>query len=176
MSLIACLDYYSVGRLPPAMHWDYEPGAACFVKSTGRAKDARVFEPVLTSLRTHVWTELGDQSLAKRGEPAFAEHLPYSSIRKALECRNFQFQKMILIRVEIDCMYTSWTSLIEIIQHVIPGRGYAKNDIIAADIKQPVVDSGIFPGESVDILVVELGMLLEGVIVVDAPLVVLVEH
>lgn len=69
----------------------YEPRAACFIKSTSRAKDARVFEPVLTSLRTHVWAELGDQSLAKRREPALAEHLPYSSVRKALECRDFQF-------------------------------------------------------------------------------------
>lgn len=83
---------------------------------------------------------------------------------------------MILVRVEIDCVYTSWTCLIEIVQHVIPGRGYAKYDIIATDIEQAVVDSGIFPGESVDILVVELGVLLESVIVVDAPLVVLVEH
>ena len=39
-----------------------------------------------------------------------------------------------------------------------------------------MVDPGVFPGEGVDVLVVKLGVLLEIVIVVDATLIVLVEH
>ena len=39
-----------------------------------------------------------------------------------------------------------------------------------------MVYSGIFPGESVDVLVVELRMLLELVVVVDPAMVVLVEY
>ena len=154
----------------------YEPRAACLIKSMARAKYAGMFEPVLTRLRTHMRTELGDQGFAKCGEPAFAEHLPYLGIRKALECRDFQFQKMILIRVEIDSMYASWACLIEIVQHVVSSRGYAKNGIVAADVEEAMVDSGVFPGEGINVLVVELGMLFEGVIVVDASLIVLVEH
>ena len=73
-------------------------------------------------------------------------------------------------------MYASWTCLIEIVQYVISSRGYAKDDIITANVEEAVIDSGIFPGEGIDILVVKLGVLLQGVIVVDASLVVLVEH
>ncbi len=141
-----------------------------------RAEYAGMFEPVLTRLRTHMRTELGDQGFAKCREPAFAEHLPDLGIWKALECRDLQFQKMILVRVEIDSMYASWACLIEIVQHIISSRGYAKNDIVTADVEEAMVDSGIFPGEGVNVLVVELGMLYESVIVVDASLVVLVEH
>ena len=83
---------------------------------------------------------------------------------------------MILIWVEIDCVYASWTCLIEIVQYIISGRGYAKNDIITADVEEAMIDAGIFPREGVDIFVVELGVLFESVVVVDASLVVLVKH
>lgn len=154
----------------------YEPRAACLVKSTGRVKYAGVFEPVLTRLRTHVRAELGDQRFAKCREPTLAEHLPYLGIWKALKCGDLQLQKMILIWVEVNCMYASWTCLVEIVQYVITGRCYAKNDIITADVEEAVIDTRIFPGKRVNVLVVELGVLLEGVIVIDAPLVILVEH
>ena len=73
-------------------------------------------------------------------------------------------------------MYASWPCLIEIVQYVISSRGYAKNDVITADVEEAVIDSGIFPGEGVDILIVELGVLLESVVVVNASLVILVKH
>ena len=103
----------------------YEPRAACFVKATGRTKDFGFFEPVLTGLRTHMRAELGNQSFAKGGESAFAKHLPHLGVRKALECRDLQFQKMILIWVKIDGVYASWPCLIEIVQDVVSGGGYA---------------------------------------------------
>ena len=155
---------------------NYEPRAACLVESTGRAEYTGIFEPVLTRLRTHVRTELSDQSFAKCGEPALAEHLPYLGIRKALKCGNLQLQKMILIRVEIDCMYAPRTCLIKVVKNVVTGRRHAENDIFAADIEEAVIDTRIFPGECVNVLVVELGVLLQSVIVIDAPLVVLVER
>ena len=154
----------------------YEPRAACLVESAGRAEYTGVFEPVLTRLRAHVRTELSDQSFAKCGEPALAEHLPYLGIRKALKCSDLQLQKMILIWVEIDCMYTPRTCLIKVVKYIVTSRRHAENDIFAADIEEAVIDTRIFPGECVNILVVELGVLLESVIVIDAPLVVLVEH
>lgn len=154
----------------------HEPRAASLVKSTGRAEYAGVFEPVLTRLRTHMRAELGNQCLTECREPAFTKHFPYLGIWKALESRNFQFKKMVLIRVEIDCVYASWTCLIEIVQYIVSGRGYAKNDIITADVEETMIDPGIFPGEGVDVLIVELGVLSESIVVIDASLVVLVEH
>ena len=135
-----------------------------------------MLEPVLAGLRTHVRTELGDQGFAKGGEPALAEHLPYLGIRKALECRDFQFQKVILVGVEIDCVYASWTCLVKIVQYIVAGRGHAKNDIITANVEEAMIDAGVFPGEGVDVLVVELGVFLQSVVIVDAPLIVLVKH
>ena len=154
----------------------YEPRTAGLVKSTGRAKYAGMFEPVLARLRAHMRAELGNQSCTKCRKPAFTEHLPYLGIWKALKCRNLQFQQVILIRVEIDCVYASWTCLIEIVQHVVPGRSYAKNGVITADVEEAMIDSWIFPGKGVNVLIVELGVLFESVIVVDASLVVLVKH
>lgn len=83
---------------------------------------------------------------------------------------------MILVWVEIDCVYAPRTCLIEVVHDVISSRCYAKNDIITADVEEAMIDSRVFPGKGVDVLVVELGVLLESIIVVDAPLVVLVEH
>ena len=83
---------------------------------------------------------------------------------------------MVLIRVEIDCVDASWPCLIKIVQYVISGRSYAKNNIITADVEEAVIDSGIFPGEGVDVLIVELGMLLQSVVVVNASMVILVKH
>lgn len=83
---------------------------------------------------------------------------------------------MILIRVEIDRVYASWTCLIEIVQYVVSGRSYAKNDIITANVEETVINSRVFPGKGVDVLVIKLGVLFESVIVVDASLIVLVEH
>ena len=154
----------------------YEPRAACLVKSAGRAEYTGIFEPVLTRLRTHVRTELCDQSFAKCGEPALTEHLPYLGIRKALKCSDLQLQKMILIWVEIDCMYASRTCLIKVVKYIVTGRRHAENDIFAVNIEEAVIDTRIFPGECVNILVVKLGVLFESVIVIDAPLVILVEH
>ena len=81
-----------------------------------------------------------------------------------------------MIWVEVHGMYASRTCLVEIIQNVISGRRYTENYIIAANVEQAVVDTGIFPGECVNVLVVKLGVFFEGVIVVNAPLVILVEH
>ena len=73
-------------------------------------------------------------------------------------------------------MYASWSCLIEIVQYIVPSRGHAKNHIIAPNVEETVIDSRIFPGEGVDVLIVELGVLFKSVVVVDASLVVLVEH
>ena len=164
------------GDLNDCSGFMYAPRAACLVKSAGGAEYIGIFEPVLTRLRTHVRTELSDQSFAKCGEPALAEHLPYLGIRKALKCSDLQLQKMVLIWVEIDCMYAPRTCLIKVVKNVITGRRHTENDIFAVDIEEAMIDTRIFPSECVDILVVELGVLLESVIVIDAPLVILVEH
>ncbi len=73
-------------------------------------------------------------------------------------------------------MYSSWVCVVEIVQDIVSSRRDAKNYIIVANFEQTVVYSRILPGESVYVLVLELGVLLQLIIVIDTTVVVLVKR
>ena len=59
-------------------------------------------------------------------------------------------------------------------EDVVARRGDCKNDVIWGYLEEARVGAIVFPGESVDVGVVEAGVFREALVVVDAPVVVLV--
>ena len=82
---------------------------------------------------------------------------------------------MVLCGVQIHGMNTS-RALEEIREDVVASGSDSKDLIISTQLQEALVDTGVFPCESIDVLILELSMLRKLLIVVDAPVVVLVEE
>lgn len=63
----------------------------------------------------------------------------------------------------------------DVAEDVVTGRSDSEDSILPGNFQETVIDAGVFPGESVDVVVAELGMLGVELIVVDTPWVVLVK-
>lgn len=61
-------------------------------------------------------------------------------------------------------------------EDVVAGGSDGEDDVVGGESQEAVVDAGVFPGEGVDVFVFELGVFGQLVVVVDSPVVVLVEE
>jgi hypothetical protein len=59
-------------------------------------------------------------------------------------------------------------------QDVVSRRGDSKNDIVGRDVENACIDTAVLPSECIDILVIELSVLGQLLVIVDAPVMVLV--
>lgn len=105
---------------------------------------------------------------------SFTEDLPHIAVSQSHEASHLEFQKVILIWVQINRMDTT-RALLKIVEDVVTGTGDGQNDIVSLDIQQAVVNAGIFPIESIDVLISKLSVFWEEVIVEDTVVVILVK-
>ncbi len=134
-----------------------------------------MIEPILQGSAGKERTEPGDEKLPEVGMFAHSEQLPEVCIRQRLVRSYFELEQMVLIRVEVDGVYTARITAQEIIQHVISSAGDAQHNVIFFYFQQAVIHPWIFPSESVYVLVPELQMFLELVVIVNAPVMMLIE-
>lgn len=106
---------------------------------------------------------------------ALAKELPEVIVRKCHVRGDLEFQEMALGWVQVDGVDSGW-ALHRIRQDVISRTANCQNDIVRLEVQNSGVYTRIFPSESVDVLIVELLMLLELVVIVDSPVVILIEE
>lgn len=61
-------------------------------------------------------------------------------------------------------------------EDVVACACYCEDDVGRGYVEETVVYAGVFPGEGVDVFLVELGVFLELIIVVDSPVMILVKE
>lgn len=116
-----------------------------------------------------------DEKLTKVGVLAFAEQLPEVGVWKRRESGYLEFQEVILVGVEIDGVDTCRRG--ECVgQDVVTSGRDGKNNILGSEFEKTLIDTSIFPSEGVDVLILELEMLLQLIIIVDSPVVILIEE
>lgn len=81
---------------------------------------------------------------------------------------------MVLGRVQVDNVDPGW-ALKGVRQDVVTRGADAQDDVVGLEAQDSFVDASVLPGKRIDVLIIELGMLLQLVVIVDAPVVVLVE-
>ena len=81
---------------------------------------------------------------------------------------------MVLVGVQVDSVH-SLRAVLKIVQDVITSTGNGQDHIITRNVQESMVNARILPGECVDVLILELGVLRELIIVKDPVVVVLVE-
>lgn len=150
--------------------------AASVVKTVrGALEDVDILEPVLEGTAGEVRRKLGNQKGAELGVFALAKNLPEVLVRKSSVSRSLELKKMVLGGVQVDSMNAS-RALGQVRKNVVASRGDGKNLVLGSELQNALINASIFPGKSIDVLVVELLVLLELVVVVDTPVVVLVEE
>lgn len=117
-----------------------------------------------------------DQSFSELRISPFAEHAPKFLIRQILKSCNLQLQQVILVRIQIHCMNSSRICRCHIIEQVVASARQTKYHVVVIDLQKTLVNPRIFPGESIEIVIVELGMLFELLVIVDPSLMVLIER
>lgn len=83
---------------------------------------------------------------------------------------------MVLCGVEINSVDTLWRTVDDIRENIITCRGDGEDHIVTVDLEDAVINPWVFPCESIDIRVVELGVFFQHFIIVKSPVVVLVEE
>ncbi len=149
--------------------------ATSVVKTVGALKHLNVLEPVLESAARQVGRKLGDEKSAEFRVLALTKNLPKVFIGKRSVSSSLELKEMVLGRVEIDSVNTS-RALGQVRQDVVTSRGNGKNLVIWAKLQDALIDASIFPGKGIDVFIVELLVLLQLIVVVDTPMVVLVEE
>lgn len=82
---------------------------------------------------------------------------------------------MVLGRVQVNGVDSS-RALQSIREDVVTGAGDGENYVVGLQLQDALVYAGVFPGKCIDILVIELGMLLQLVVVVYPIVMVLVKE
>lgn len=151
--------------------------ATGLVESAGAplGEDVGIVEPELVRPRGHVGRQSGDEQRAEVGVFAFAKDLPEVSVGEGGVGSDLQLEQVVLVGVEVYGVNAS-RRLEGVRQDVISGGRDGQDNILRAKFQKALVNTGILPGEGVDVLILELGVLLQLVVVVDAPVVVLVEE
>lgn len=106
---------------------------------------------------------------------SIAKDLPEVLVGKSRIRGSFEFEKMVLCGIEIHGVDTGGT-LSQVRQNVITGRADGEDLIIGSQLQKSFIDASVLPSEGIDVLVVELSVLLKLVIIINAPVVVLVEE
>jgi hypothetical protein len=103
------------------------------------------------------------------------KEFPDIGVGESSERCDFEFQEVVLVGVEVDGVDSRWG--VECVgEDVVACRGDGEDYIRGREFQEAVVNPGVLPSKGVDELMAELSVLLELVIVVDAPVVVLVEE
>lgn len=118
--------------------------------------------------------ETRNEQFTEFGMLSFTKDLPDVTVAQCDETCNLELKEMVLVRVQVDGVHSA-RAVLQIVQDVITSTGDRQDHIIASYVQETVVDTRIFPVESVDILVLELSVLREQVIVANPIVVVLVE-
>ena len=82
---------------------------------------------------------------------------------------------MVLVWVEVYGVDACWGAQC-VGENVVACGSDGENDVVRTEFEEAVVDTRIFPGEGIDVFVFELLVLLQLVVIVDSPVVVLVEE
>lgn len=156
--------------------FDGDAGSTSLVKTfVGLgSENIGLLEPVLEGLARQMGTQFGQKELTEFGVFAFSEDLPYILVAKSAERGDLKLEQMVLVRVHVNGV-NAFRAFLEVVQNVVTGTCNGQNDILTVDVQQTVVDTGIFPVESVDVLVLELRVLGKLIVVVDTVVVVLVK-
>ncbi|KIH89559.1 hypothetical protein SPBR_06644 [Sporothrix brasiliensis 5110] len=153
-------------------------GAARVVEAAaaGLGEDALVAQPVLEAAAGQVRGQLGDEQLAEAGVLAGAKQQPKVLVGDLGGVGgDLELEQVVLGRVEVDGV-DAGGALQRVGQNVVAGTGDGEHDVLLVEPEQALVDAGVLPRKRIDVLVAELGVLGELVVVVDAPVVVLVEE
>lgn len=69
-----------------------------------------------------------------------------------------------------------WRTVDDIREDVITCRGDSEDHIVTVDLEDAVINPWVFPRESIDVRVIELGVFLQQFVIVESPVMVLVEE
>ena len=105
--------------------------------------------------------------------PSLAKHLPNIDISERGEGRDLELQEVVLAGIEVDGVHATRGLQAEG-EDVVAGRGDCQDYVVAGGTQEAGVGAVVFPGEGVDVRVVETGVFREELVVVDSPVVVLV--
>lgn len=151
-------------------------GAPRLVEAAGRRReDVGVREPVLEGAGGEVRREVREEEFAEAGVLALAEELPEVGVGERRQGGDLELEEVVLVRVEVDGVQAV-RRLQRVGEDVVAGAGDGEDDVVGRDVEEAVVDAAVFPGEGVDVFLFELGVFLELIVVVDSPVVVLVEE
>lgn len=129
-----------------------------------------VVNPELESVGRHIGTELGEQDISKVVDTTIAENLPNLLLVKRLEGGQFQLQKVVLTRVQVNSVNLSWwIGKGSIIQDIVTSGSDGQNSIVTRKLQDVVIFTRILPGETVNVLVSELVVLGVDLVKVHSP-------
>lgn len=69
-----------------------------------------------------------------------------------------------------------WRTVDDIREDIITCRGDSEDHIVTVDLEDAVINPWVFPRESIDVRVIELGVFLQQFVIVESPVMVLVEE
>jgi len=160
----------------PAHDADGMTRAASVVEAVSvLSENIDVAEPVLESAAGEVGGKLSQEELTEVGVLAFAKDLPEVLVRQGGVRGDLKLEEMVLRGVEVDGVDTRGT-LAGVGENVVAGASDSEDDVLGANLENAFVNAGVFPGEGIDVFVIELSVFLELIIIVDPPVVVLVEE
>jgi len=123
-----------------------------------------------------VWGEFGEEEFEEVLVGPDTKEGPNILVGKVCgECGELELEEVVLCGVHVDCVNTAGGAVEDVAEDVVTSGGDCEDGVIWGDFQQAVVHLGILPGEGVDVIIVELGMLGVELVVVDAPGVILVE-
>lgn len=117
--------------------------------------------------------EFVDKEGAELGVAALAEHFPHIGVAQGGEGGDLELEEVVLGRVKIHGVDPAGLLQGEG-EDVVAGAGDGENDIVGGDFQNAGIGSVVFPGEGVDVAVVEAAVFCQGLIEVNSPVVVLV--
>ena len=101
------------------------------------------------------------------------KELPNISVRKRSECGDLELQQMILCRIQVNGVNTARTVKAEG-QDIVARGGDCENNIVWSNLEEAGVGAVVFPRKGIYVGVVEAGVLWQGLIVVNTPVMILV--
>jgi hypothetical protein len=149
-------------------------GAACFVEAVFGTEADTAVEPVLECLGGEVGGEFCEEEVAEGRMAAFGEELPDVVVGEGGDGGDFELEKVVLIRVEVDGVDATW-GFEEIVEDVVACGGDGEDHVGGVDVEDLAVDGWVFPVEGIDVFISELLVFSEEFVVVNAPGVLLVE-
>jgi hypothetical protein len=156
-----------------------DTGLTSLVQTTvgGGGEDVGAVEPELEGVGREVRRKLADKNLTELRVLSFGENLPDVIVGElSREGGDLELEHVVLGGVHVDGVNALRSSVNDVGEKVVTSGGDGKDDIFVGELQDTLVDAGVLPGKGVDVGVVELGVLLEELVVVDTVGGVLVEE